>query len=81
MNKKNKKFDKNHTMFYLLDEKHDVSLYSLINCMCGMPLEDLSFRQWRCYAKIKMSSKLRIKRGITSTRTFTLQVQSSVGEP
>ena len=64
----------------LLDKKHDVSLYSFINCMCSMPLQDLRFQQWRCYAKIKMLRKLRLKSGIASTRTFTLQAQSDVGE-
>ena len=67
--------------FKLLDEKSVVSLYSLINCMCNMPFQELCFQQWRYYAKIKMSRELRMKSGITSTRTFTLQAQSDVGEP
>ena len=64
-----------------MDKNHDASLYSLINWMCSIPLEGISFQQWRCYAKINMSRKLKIKSGITSTRTFTLQAQSNVGEP
>ena len=64
-----------------MDKKHDASLYSLINCMCNMRLQYLSFRQWRCYAKIKLLRKIRMKSGTTSTRTFTLQPQSNVGEP
>ena len=64
-----------------MDEKCDVSLYSLINYMWDMPLQDLIFQQWRCYAKLNMSRKLRMKSEIASNRTFTLQVRSNVGEP
>ena len=46
-----------------------------------MPLQELSFQQWKCYVKIKMSRKLRMKSGIASTRTLTLQAQCDVGEP
>ena len=64
-----------------MDKKHDTSLYSIINCMPGMPLQCLRFQQWRCYVKIEMSIKLIMKSGIASTRTFSLQMQSDVGEP